>query len=205
MTNVLSGRKSRATFESWRFRLTFSTRFLGRLGRVAQSMATTAPAPPRTNATRPENLASSNKRTSRQSLLALYSQLLPLAPPPSTYLSTLLSSLPGLSLTTPQIEAVWDELTQTIWVNHEPDMQRLWRQGFFGKGFLSRSEPSWRRRVENRRAEIDGKQKRKNSYFSSFRRSRQSCSQDVLAEICLVRRSHIGGNHCSTSSRTERN
>ncbi|GAA5956999.1 hypothetical protein JCM3765_006666 [Sporobolomyces pararoseus] len=123
-------------------------------------MATTTPAVPRTTATRPENLASSNKRTSRQSLLALYSQLLPLAPPPTTYLSTLISSLPGLSLTTPQIEAVWDELTQTIWVNHEPDMQKLWRQGFFGKGFLSRSEPSWRRRVQNRRAEIDGKQKR---------------------------------------------
>jgi tRNA-splicing endonuclease subunit Sen2 len=39
-------------------------------------------------------------------------------------------------------------------------MQRLWRQGFFGKGFLSRSEPSWRRRVENRRAELEGKEKR---------------------------------------------
>lgn len=123
-------------------------------------MPNTAPAPPRINATRPENLASSNKRTSRQSLLALYSQLLPLAPPPPSYLSTFLSALPGLGLTAPQIEAVWDELTQSVWVTHEADMQRLWRQGFFGKGFLSRSEPSWRRRVENRRAELEGREKR---------------------------------------------
>ncbi|GAA5933263.1 tRNA splicing endonuclease subunit SEN2 [Sporobolomyces koalae] len=121
-------------------------------------MATPAPR----NATRPENLASSNKRTSRQSLLALYSQLLPLAPPTSrsTYLASLLSAVPGLSLSTPQIEAVWDELTESIWVTHENDMQRLWRQGFFGKGFLSRSEPSWKRRVENRRAELEGREKR---------------------------------------------
>ncbi|GAA5895476.1 tRNA splicing endonuclease subunit SEN2 [Sporobolomyces salmoneus] len=123
-------------------------------------MASTTTAPARGILTRPENLSSSNKRTSRQSLLALYSQLLPLAPPPPSYLSTFLSTLPGLGLTTPQIEAVWDELTQSIWVNREDDMQRLWRQGFFGKGFLSRSEPSWRRRVENRRAELEGREKR---------------------------------------------
>ncbi|GAA6020544.1 hypothetical protein JCM11491_000790 [Sporobolomyces phaffii] len=117
-------------------------------------------ATPRINVTRPENLASSNKRTSRQALLALYAQLLPLAPPPASYLATLLSALPTLGLTTPQIEAVWDDVTATVWVTREPDMHRLWTQGFFGKGFLSRSEPSWRRRVENRRAELEGREKR---------------------------------------------
>ena len=37
----------------------------------------------------------------------------------------------------------------------------LWRRGFFGKGALSRSDPSWRQRVQNKRAELDGKEKRK--------------------------------------------
>ncbi|GAA5827364.1 hypothetical protein JCM11251_003781 [Rhodosporidiobolus azoricus] len=114
-----------------------------------------------TPATRPEQLAASSKRTSKASLLALYHQLLPLAPAQPSLLHTFLSSLAlSPSLTPNRIDAVWDELTQTVWVKDEKQMTRLWRQGFFGKGFLSRSEPSWKRRVENRRAEVDGREKR---------------------------------------------
>ncbi|GAA6059751.1 hypothetical protein JCM10212_001959 [Sporobolomyces blumeae] len=131
---------------------------------ASATAAAAAPTPPRINATRPENLKSSNKRTSRQQLLALYSQLLPLAPPSyqaqPSYLERLLSHVPRLSLSNHQIEAAWDDLSGSVWVSDENDMQRLWRQGFFGKGFLSRSEPSWRRRVENRRAELEGREKR---------------------------------------------
>lgn len=35
-------------------------------------------------------------------------------------------------------------------VRHESDMEKLWREGFFGKGTLSRSDPSWRQRVLRR-------------------------------------------------------
>lgn len=35
-------------------------------------------------------------------------------------------------------------------VIHESDMEKLWKEGFFGKGTLSRSDPSWRLRVLRR-------------------------------------------------------
>ncbi|GAA5920647.1 hypothetical protein JCM1841_006977 [Sporobolomyces salmonicolor] len=123
--------------------------------------ASASPAHPRINATRPENLGGSAKRSSKQALLQLYSQLLPLKPAaPPSIVNSFLSTVPYLSLSTPQIDAIWDQLTQTVWVKDEHHMQRLWRQGFFGKGFLSRSEPSWKRRVENRRAQVDGREQR---------------------------------------------
>lgn len=40
-------------------------------------------------------------------------------------------------------------------VCQEADMMRLWNQGFFGKGTLSRSDPSWKQRVQ-RRLNLDG-------------------------------------------------
>lgn len=127
-------------------------------------MASTSEATkPRINATRPENLNSSAKRTSRAALLEQYSQLLPLQPATKqSYTQTLLSRF-GLARHAPlaarDVVAEWDDITQSVWVKDEHDMMRLWRQGFFGKGFLSRSEPSWKRRVENRRAELEGREK----------------------------------------------
>lgn len=127
-------------------------------------MASTSEATkPRINATRPENLNSSAKRTSRAALLEQYAQLLPLEPATRlSYTQTLLSRF-GLAghapLAAREVVAEWDDITQSVWVKDENDMMRLWRQGFFGKGFLSRSEPSWKRRVENRRAELEGREK----------------------------------------------
>ncbi|BGP41250.1 tRNA splicing endonuclease subunit sen2 [Rhodotorula kratochvilovae] len=118
------------------------------------------PRPERLNPTRPENLAASTKRTSKAQLLLQYQQLLPLKPAPDTYTNSLRSALRLGQLSPPQIDAVWDALTQTVWVKDDHHMTQLWRQGFFGKGVLSRSEPSWRRRVENRRAEAEGREKR---------------------------------------------
>ncbi|OBA24268.1 hypothetical protein METBIDRAFT_52286 [Metschnikowia bicuspidata var. bicuspidata NRRL YB-4993] len=40
-------------------------------------------------------------------------------------------------------------------VRNKPDMERLWQQGFFGKGTLSRSDPTWEQRTE-RRLNING-------------------------------------------------
>ncbi len=37
----------------------------------------------------------------------------------------------------------FDKLTKSVWVTKREDALTLWRSGFFGKGDLSRSEPSW--------------------------------------------------------------
>lgn len=128
----------------------------------AEQSEMTQPAPPpaqRINPTRPEHLAASSKRQSKFHLLQLYRQLLPVLPAKQSFSTSLHSAL-GHSLETLPIQAEWDHFSASIWVHRESDMVRLWRQGFFGKGLLSRSEPSWKRRVENRRAEVDGTQKR---------------------------------------------
>lgn len=106
--------------------------------------------------TRPEHLGNSSKRSRA---LALYGNLLPLTPVAPSFLSSFFSSFPGLSLSPPQIQAIYDELTKSVWVHGEEDMVMLWRRGFFGKGSLSRSEPSWKRRVENMLAESQGREK----------------------------------------------
>ena len=83
----------------------------------------------------------------------IYANPLPLLfiePPPSRVRSIL--GLLGLSLTqveNPHCEGVFDPTTRSVWVsNHEHSMV-LWRRGFFGKGDLSRSEPSWLARQIN--------------------------------------------------------
>lgn len=45
--------------------------------------------------------------------------------------------------------------SMAVRVSHEPSMLRLWEMGFFGKGSLSRSEPSWYGRT-CRRLGLDG-------------------------------------------------
>ncbi|SGZ21193.1 BQ5605_C021g09341 [Microbotryum silenes-dioicae] len=106
--------------------------------------------------TRPESLESSHKRTRGPNL---YQYPLPLLPASPSFISSLLSLLPSLSLTPSLIQAIYDTLTKTIWVQDPEEMNNLWRHGFFGKGSLSRSDPSWRRRVQNRIAEAEGTQK----------------------------------------------
>jgi tRNA-splicing endonuclease subunit Sen2 len=46
----------------------------------------------------------------------------------------------------PKCTGVFDPLTRSVWVVDKDDMDILFRRGFFGKGTLSRSEPSWRER-----------------------------------------------------------
>lgn len=40
----------------------------------------------------------------------------------------------------------FDALTNSVWVQDPKDAMILWRRGFFGKGSLSRSEPTWKSR-----------------------------------------------------------
>ncbi|KAH9852043.1 hypothetical protein C2E23DRAFT_731443 [Lenzites betulinus] len=86
----------------------------------------------------------------------IYAHPLPLvfsAPPSASYAAPLLSLL-GFSaarLENPHCEGIYDPATRSVWVTNEKDSTILWRRGFFGKGDLSRSEPSWLARQENAR------------------------------------------------------
>lgn len=89
----------------------------------------------------------------RHEINKIYSNPLPLLfiePPPSRVRSIL--GLLGLSFTqveNPHCEGIFDPITRSVWVsNHEHSMV-LWKRGFFGKGDLSRSEPSWLARQIN--------------------------------------------------------
>ncbi|KAJ4416166.1 tRNA splicing endonuclease subunit sen2 [Gnomoniopsis sp. IMI 355080] len=53
--------------------------------------------------------------------------------------------------------AYWDHETRTISVTDEESMAALWRQGFYGKGNLSRSEPNWLKREKIRQGVAQGK------------------------------------------------
>lgn len=65
-----------------------------------------------------------------------------------------LGLLPGISLTrilNPHCEGVFDATTRSVWVTDMKHAMTLWQRGFFGKGDLSRSEPSWLARQVNAR------------------------------------------------------
>ena len=49
----------------------------------------------------------------------------------------------------PHCQGVLDIATHSVWVPDTKDAMVLWQRGFFGKGDLSRSEPSWLARQRN--------------------------------------------------------
>lgn len=57
----------------------------------------------------------------------------------------------GPLLENPHCEGVFDSATRSVWITNQRDSLILWRRGFFGKGDLSRSEPSWLARQINAR------------------------------------------------------
>lgn len=76
-----------------------------------------------------------------------------LTPDRSTSSSLLQILVPSLSgkrdLDVGRCNGVYDPVTRSVWVTERRDMDRLFRRGFFGKGTLSRSEPTWRdRRID---------------------------------------------------------
>ncbi|KDQ61592.1 hypothetical protein JAAARDRAFT_122938 [Jaapia argillacea MUCL 33604] len=57
----------------------------------------------------------------------------------------------------PHCEGIFDAATRSVWVSNAEDSMTLWRRGFFGKGNLSRSEPSWlARRINARKIAENG-------------------------------------------------
>lgn len=83
----------------------------------------------------------------------LYINPLPLLPVPSASpLSSLTRSLGlglGVTVENPRCVGIFDAPTRSVWIVNARDREVLWRRGFFGKGNLSRSEPSWRMRRVN--------------------------------------------------------
>ena len=91
----------------------------------------------------------------RAELNKLYAHPLPLVfvEPFSTRLNSVLGLL-GLSLTridNPHCEGIFDPITRSVWITNMEHCMVIWRRGFFGKGDLSRSEPSWLARQVNLR------------------------------------------------------
>lgn len=97
---------------------------------------------------------SSRKAGGRKSEIArIYAHPLPvlLSQPQPSRIQSILTFL-GLSLTridTPHCEGIFDSHTRSVWVTKSEDVSILWQRGFFGKGDLSRSEPSWYTRQLN--------------------------------------------------------
>jgi tRNA-splicing endonuclease subunit Sen2 len=101
--------------------------------------------------------------TSGPTKKTLYKVPLPLSlslSPLSRFLSyftlfTLFSSSPA-----GRIKGKYDEKSQAVIICNREDMEKLWREGFFGKGSLSRSEPTWFwRNSKNDKVKGKGKQK----------------------------------------------
>jgi len=90
----------------------------------------------------------------------IYAHPLPIifSEPPSNTATKSILGLLGLSLTqvlNPHCEGIFDPATRSVWITNQKDSTILWRRGFFGKGDLSRSEPSWlARQIKNRKAAV---------------------------------------------------
>jgi tRNA-splicing endonuclease subunit Sen2 len=104
-----------------------------------------------TRATRPEPAYSGQKRAPAGKF-QIYAHPLPLPPSLASYLAGLLPSLPADAYVSRPIRGIWDAPSRTVWVINEEDVMLLWRKGFYGKGSLSRSEPSWLTREKNKRS-----------------------------------------------------
>ncbi|GBB85517.1 hypothetical protein RclHR1_12000009 [Rhizophagus clarus] len=89
-----------------------------------------------------------------------YKVPLPLLLSPSLLSRFLSYFIPFTSFTTSTRKAKgkYDEKAQAVIICNREDMEKLWKEGFFGKGNLSRSEPTWFWRNNNNDS---GKGKRK--------------------------------------------
>nr|ODO02608.1 tRNA-intron endonuclease [Cryptococcus depauperatus CBS 7855] len=74
--------------------------------------------------------------------------ILPNASSSPSFLSHFFSAFSGScnSVQVDQVVGKWDQVTQSVWVTDARGMKTLFQKGFFGKGSLSRSEPSWKER-----------------------------------------------------------
>ena len=70
---------------------------------------------------------------------------------PLPILFTKPASLFSVGLQNPQCTGHFDVASNSVWITESSHIRTLWTRGFFGKGTLSRSEPSWHTRTINAR------------------------------------------------------
>ncbi|EGN92189.1 hypothetical protein SERLA73DRAFT_117634 [Serpula lacrymans var. lacrymans S7.3] len=70
---------------------------------------------------------------------------------PPIYKALGLFGIPIHEILNPHCEGFVDVATRSVWVSDSKQSMLLWQRGFFGKGDLSRSEPSWLARQINAR------------------------------------------------------
>ena len=94
----------------------------------------------------------------------------------------------GLSPTqvlNPRCEGTFDPITRSVWITNPRDSMILWRRGFFGKGNLSRSEPSWLVRQSHLRATTG---RRKPNHFYMRLRVLMELHSEVTSEEVTAKR-----------------
>ncbi|KAL7409922.1 hypothetical protein BDY24DRAFT_401516 [Mrakia frigida] len=132
-------------------------------------MSTPQPTPSTSSssAAAPPPAAGGKRLNYRQQLAETYKNSLPIVPPslpppppplPTTVLAALSQTyfngnkqdLKGKAvqeIDNPKCVGIWDSFTGSVWVKGKRDGEILWTRGNFGKGSLSRSEPSWWKRT----------------------------------------------------------
>ncbi|KAI0077732.1 hypothetical protein K474DRAFT_1595426 [Panus rudis PR-1116 ss-1] len=78
----------------------------------------------------------------------------------------------------PHCEGIYDPATKSVWVVNREHAMIFWRRGFFGKGDLSRSEPSWLARQLNARKLARGNQMTSEEIREKRRKERQQFKLD---------------------------
>ncbi|KZV85519.1 hypothetical protein EXIGLDRAFT_726027 [Exidia glandulosa HHB12029] len=112
------------------------------------------------------------KKNDRAERNRIYAHALPAIPSSSTkpWLGIPLWRTPS-SLERPRVVGVFDSATRSVWIIHSEHANLLWRRGFFGKGSLSRSEPTWLARQTGSRTaeEITAKRREERKTFKTER------------------------------------
>lgn len=118
-----------------------------------------------------------------------------------------------LKLENPRCVGIWDSFTGSVWVKGKRDGEILWTRGNFGKGSLSRSEPSWWKRTVR---ELTGSGNGECRCFVSEEGRRREGREEGWGELRLFRffltrrpsclpflcSPLLGRNHSPPSSRT---
>lgn len=105
-------------------------------------------------------------------------------PKPSRSVFNLLGLSPR-AVINPHCEGIFDPTTKSVWVLDPRDAKLLWQRGFFGKGTLSRSEPSWLTRQLNLR-QLAGKHVTSEEITAKRRAQRKQFKLDRAAAIAAV-------------------
>ncbi|PPR01452.1 hypothetical protein CVT26_015085 [Gymnopilus dilepis] len=138
---------------------------------------------------RPKGSGAQKGGARKQENNRIYANPLPLlfVEPPPSRIGSLLGLL-GLSLArveNPHCEGIFDPVTRSVWVSKPEHHLILWRRGFFGKGDLSRSEPSWLARQINIR-KSGGKQLTSEEITARRRAERKQFKLDRARAIAQV-------------------